>query len=239
LTTTTLSLPPHLVETGESMPVGHLRPEFIYVKVLKESPASKLGISLRHRADHVFISRVQTGGILGRGDSKALVRPGDRVLAINGVSCIRFTAAKVAKLIRNAKSAVSLVVWNKDGDPNLVSCTVQKHQLDSKVGVCIKNDHGAVRVSRVHPDGLFAGSLLLPGHRCIQINGIRTDGFRSRDAASMISLCTDFVTIVSRPRQESAMVLSCEVQSDWWKSVCSRIVPARAVRAVASQSMHV
>jgi hypothetical protein len=249
ITSTPLSLSPHLVETGESMPVGHLRPEFIFVRVLKETPTSPLGISLRQRMDHVCITRVKKGGLLwrdgssgtsGSSSSRALVRPGDRVLAINGVSCIRSSAAKVAKLVRNAKSEVSIVLWNKDGDPNLVSCTVQKPRMDSKVGVCIKNDHGAVRVSRVRPDGLFAGSLLLPGHRCIQINGVRTDGFQSKDAASMISLCNDFVTIVSRPRQECAMVLSCEVHaSDWFRNMCGRITAVRAVTAVASHSLHV
>jgi hypothetical protein len=245
ITSTPPSLSPHLVETGEAMPVGHLRPEFIFVRVLRDTPASPLGVTLRHRADHVCVTRVRKGGLLwrdGSGGGRPFVRPGDRVLAVNGVSCIRSSAAKVAKLVRNAKAEVSLVLWNKDGDPNLVSCTVQKPSSDSKVGVCVKNDHGAVRVSRVRPDGLFAGSLLLPGHRCIQINGVRTDGFRSRDAASMISLCSDYVTIVSRPRQECAMVLSCEVRgntADWLRSVCGRMAPVRAFTAVASQALHV
>jgi PDZ domain len=232
-----MSLSPHLVETCESMPIGHLRPEFIYVKVCKATPSSPLGITLRRGADYVRVTRVKNDGLLGR-DGRPLVRPGDRILAVNGVSCVRFSTVKVAKLIRNARSTVSLVVWNRDGDPNLVSCTVQKPSLDRKVGVCIKNDHGAVRVSRVHPDGLFAGSLLLPGHRCVKINGIRIDGLKSKDAAAMISLCNDFVTIESRPKQECAMVLSCEVHSDWWKSLYSSL-SVRTFSVVTAHSLHV
>lgn len=234
-----LSQSPHLAETGEAMPVGHLRPEYIYVKVFKKSPTSPIGIVLRPRRDTgaVVVARIKRDGALVR----SLLQPGDQILAINGVSCIQASAPRVAKLIRNARKAVSIVVWNKGGDPNLVSCTVQKPAQESKVGVCIRNDHGAVRVSRVHPEGLFAGSLLLPGHRCIQINGIRCDGLRSKDAASMISYCHEFVTIVSRPKQECAIVLSCEVKKAWWSSLgASFAFPAGALRAVvASQTCHV
>jgi hypothetical protein len=64
-------------------------------------------------------------------------------------------------------------------------------------------------VGRVDTTGLFAGRLLTPGQRCITIIDLDCSLMRALDAVNVISNAEDIVTIVSEPRQEWGVVLSC------------------------------
>lgn len=216
---------------------GHmqLRPEYIFVKISKNQNVESLGLFLRKYrygdgigyggvcGSGVYISKIQPTSPL----AKTPLRAGDQILSINGVSCCttpregtgpkhsssrKIRVQDVVNLIKRApKGMLSIVVRNAKGDPNLVSSTVQKPKDTAKVGLALRNKQGSVVISRVHSDGLFGGSLLVEGHRCIQVNRTRCDTalIRSIDAANLIAEASDFVTVISRPRDaHSAMVLS-------------------------------
>lgn len=200
----------------EARSPSRTRPEFLYAKVLKPTRETTVGVFLKNRQDGVYISRLSPSGLMARSN----LQPGDRVLAINGVSCICSTAHKVAELIKKAEHSVSIMVYNKHGDPNLVSSCIEKPNPNTRVGVALRKSRGALVISQVHTDGLFVESLLVPGHRCIEINGVRCDILPPADAANHIGQSAQYVTIISRPPQEFAMVLasSCENHRGWWKN---------------------
>lgn len=205
------------VETGLAAPLGYSRPEYLCVKLSKPSPGSSLGFHMQNRDSGVFITRIDRNGLLGN----LTLREGDQILAINGVSCVEAKAQFVAKLIQKAERNISIVALNPQGDPSLVSSCVKKPYPDSRVGLCLKNDRGAIRISRIHGHSLFIGSLLMPGHRCIEINGRRCENMRSIVAAELLGQSSSVVEIISSPPVATAMVLSCETHRRWFRSVAA------------------
>lgn len=189
--------------TADAQPVGYNRPEFVFAKVIKPTVNASCGLFLKCSKGIVTISRISEKGLF----SKSNVRPGDRVISVNGISCL--TAHKVAALIHAAPTFVSIVLHNREGDPRLVSTSIPKPTRGTKVGVTLKNYRGAIHVVRVDTAGLFAGSLLTPGQRCITINDVNCSLLRATNAVDVVANAEDIVTIVSEPRQEWGMVLSC------------------------------
>lgn len=209
---------PYACDIVEAVPVGHTRPEFIYVQVNKPSPDSKLGIFLKgRRGGGVRISRINPVGLFG----KCPLEKGDVLVAVNGYSCVDAAPADVSAFVRKAKETVSVLVRNENGNPLTASSTVQKPTIESKVGIAMKDKRGAIIVSRIHDKGSFAGSILIPGHRIVKINGHRCEHLEAMDAFTIIRDSPDFVTVVSRPngRQDCAIVLSCERQASWWRNL--------------------
>lgn len=205
------------------------RPEFICVKFFKQTKDTRIGIYLKQYARGVDtasgsfgepravrISRIDPNGLMGGLLlSENVLQPGDRVISVNGKSCHYLSARKVKKMLCNAEGTLSIIVHNKHGDPSLVSSSIQKSFPNERVGVWFKNKQGSVVVSRIDAEGLFADTLLLPGHRCLEINGtaLSSPEFTTdaSDAAQIIVKAPEYVTVVSQPQADFAMVLGCEI----------------------------
>lgn len=199
-------------ETGEAISLDYSRPEFLFCRVNKASPDSRLGFRMKAgKRGSVYISHISPGSPLGRVNLK----PGDRVLSINGKSVVKSSIQKAKALVDKAESDVALVVHNEGGDPSLVSSSVQKPTTQKRVGICLRNNRGAVYVSRLNDDGLFVGSLLTADQRCIQVNGTSCEALHSMGVADLIAQSKDFVTIVSRPKKDVAMVLGSHQETRW------------------------
>ena len=187
--------------------LGFARPEYLFAKACKPSPDASVGIFLTMRNNALTISRISADSPF----AKSNLRAGDRVVSVNGVSCLRVRSARIAaKLIRAAKCSVSITVRNKGGNPNVVSSCVQKPNPSCRVGITFQSKRGALQLSRVDTDGLLGDSLIVPRHTCLMINGHVTLNATSHDGASIIRDAPDFVTIVSRPDGATAMVLASE-----------------------------
>jgi len=218
----------------EAVPLDHMRPEFLFVSIRKPEDGT-IGLYLKGKQGSIRVSRIDPRGALGG----APVRPGDHVIAVNGQTCdSETTPSDVAAVVQSSVGTISFLVRNPKGHPNLFSSTVWKPTPDSKIGVAMKDVRGALVVSKVHEDGLFAGSLLESGHRCIEINGCHcNEALEALDAKAVIDYSPDLVTIISRPRGiGQALVLSCEPKSGWWRNVA--IAGGLAVGALtAAQSL--
>jgi predicted metalloprotease with PDZ domain len=224
------------IATATAQPVGYSRPEFLFAKVIKPSKESSCGLFLKNRDGKVVVNRIAETGLF----SKSSFRPGDRVISVNGFSCLTATAQKVAKLIHSAV-VVSIGVHNKEGDPNLVSNSIPKPTPDAKVGVTLKSYQGAIHVGRVDTDGLFVGTLLTPGHRCISINDVHCSTLTAAEAVQVVANARDIVTIVSEPQQYWATVLSCDAantSSRWNRMAVGSGVAAGALAVGALATMH-
>jgi len=227
-----LASAPFASNAVEAFPLNYMRPEFLYVQVIRSNPHIKVGISLKRfggGGDHdddqtkkVRISKVDAKGLFARTP----LRPGDVVVAVNGISCHDRSTEEVFRLVKASMGTLSILVRNETGHPNLLSSTAQKPTGDARVGVTVKDDRGAIVVARVAQDGLLAGSLLMPGHRCIEVNGQCCEPLGPSEAVKILAGSPDFVTIVSRPtvkQTNHATVLSCSndeafhKNSSWWK----------------------
>jgi hypothetical protein len=220
------------VEVQAALPLGHNRPEFICVRVTKPTPNSSVGIFLRQKDGAVRITRTAPDGLLG----KSVLQPGDRIVSVNGICCLRSTSKRVVDLIAQANDVLSLVVHDKEGDPSLVMTSILKPTRNALIGVWLKQYRGALKCSRIKPGGLFDfdGSLLSSGHRIMEINGTRCDTVRTEDAAKLIADSPDYVTVVSRPRDECAMVLSCDSHVRHWRNAAIACSVAAGVLSAAN-----
>ena len=216
----------------------YTRPEYLYTRIFKPTPSTPTGIVLhaKQQTGSVYIRRIEPGSLL----SKSNLRAGDRILSINGISCLRTTATRVANLIRDAPRDVSIMVRNKHGNATLVSSCVQKRYADQKCGIAFQTKRGALHVSRVDVNGLFGNSLLTAGHRCCWINehvcaGPYSCSIPSQQAAEWVCEAPQFVTIVSRPNAATAMVLACETNKVWFSRMAVGFgLAAGAMSAVGS-----
>jgi hypothetical protein len=224
------------------------RPEFIYCSVLKPNNDAPVGLFLKSKCikdgkdgtvqRHVYISRIASNSLFS--DPTNLLRVGDRILSVNKVSTDGMKAQDVANLIRASVGTVSITVRNPTGDPSLFGSTVEKPNEDAKVGISLRN--GGVRgcillASRVNANGLFADSLLQPGHRILFLNQKACRNVRSDTASewihhrepSVAPRHKNMVTIVSRPFNDLyATVLCLET-----RTVLQNAIPLAAVAAGA------
>ena len=201
--------------------LSYSRPEFIFASASIADPERKLGIFLKNRrkGGATVVRLAKDSPFLGSN-----IQPGDHVVAVNNVLCSGVSASRVVQLINSTSKdgIVSICVHNATGDPYSVSCSVQKPDPSTRVGVALQMRRGAVRISRVDKNGLFGNSLLMPHHRCMMINGISCNHMSSKKAADFIVSLPDRVTIVSRPQESYAMTIALCQKTKWWNRFASR-----------------
>ena len=237
---------------GTNVAISAIRPEYIYCKIIKPRPDAPLGISfLSHRIKkrrttdrdnntdtdtdlRCVVQSIARDGLLGDWSSH-YVRPGDIVLSVNGSSTAGLDAPQIAALLRDSHDTVSLTVHNPQGDPRTVASTVQKPTPDSRIGISLRSNLAGtkLKVGHVLADSLFADSLLVPGHRCLEINGHDCKCMLAAGAADCLRQ-GGMITILSRApaakREPRAVVLCREprtaakkqkhqaaVLTSWWK----------------------
>ena len=246
-------------EVDDTSVASYARPEYIFCKLLKSKPDAPLGITFRsHRirtrtvdstdeeegsaSTCCVVSQISHDGPLGDW-SLHYIRPGDIVLSVNGSSTAGLDAHQIAALLRESRDSVSLTVQNPQGDPRTVASTVQKPATRSRVGLSLVSNLSGTKleVGKVHRDSLFADSLLVPGHRCVEINGQTCKCMLATGAVEVLRQ-RNLVTIVTRApaaQQERAVVLCREQRpkkqqraalTSWWKG-CMLGVRSKPQRA--------
>jgi C-terminal processing protease CtpA/Prc len=183
------------------------------------------------QVSQVHIKRIHKNGLFDNAAN--CLRTNDHILSVNNVSTRGMRASQVAKLIQSAASAVALTCRNPTVDPSMMASTVQKATPAERVGISMRNSNirsgGVLLVSRVEVDGLFADSLLAPGHQIVYLNGRSCSNVRTPEAVHWVHHqppaatplecssegegATSTVTIISRPHVGKTLyglVLSCE-----------------------------
>jgi hypothetical protein len=217
--------------------IGYTRPEFLHARAFKPNKDTPIGVFLAGRRGAIYISRISRDGLF----AKSNLRSGDRVMSVNNVSCLHGGATQVAELIKSAETSVSFTVHNKGGNPSLVSSSVQKPSPTRMVGIGFRQKQGALHISRVNTNGLFGDSLLVPGHRCIMINGNESPNTPSRVAAGLVADAREFVTIVCRRHESLALVIACEsckTPKVWYSRVALCFGVAAGVLGAANSMSH-
>jgi hypothetical protein len=228
---------PSNVETTTVVAYNSHRPAIIFASAIKPTPDSFVGLHFRARREGgVYISRIADDSLFCDCNFKV----GDLVVAVNNISCMDAKrATPVVKLLHKISSmptekygsssqqqdptsslqarTVSICVHNQQGDPRIVSTSIQKPHRLTPVGVYLVNtqrrsgDDGGGRgsstltVTRISADSLFAGSLLLPRQRCRYMNGVPCDHWSAQEAVQFIrDVPNNRVTIISEPPPASS-----------------------------------
>lgn len=216
---------------------SYARPEYIHAQVIKPTYSASVGLAFRSRIirDKVtgksflrtFITSITDDGLFGCLSSRYL-RPGDEVISVNNVSTLKMDATKIATRLRNARGTISITARNDNGDPRNVASTVPKPKQNGRIGLSVRSNIAGtkLKIHDVNDDSIFANSLLVAGHRCLEINGHSCKSMLATEAAECLrNSKSDLVTIVSRApakQQQRAVVLCCEPQPKSFKSIIKR-----------------
>ena len=210
------------------------RPEYVFVQVKKPHPDATVGLSFRSRlvkdelsgkvSLRTFVCKIADKGLF-ENLSLHYLREGDEVISVNNMSTLKMDATEIAALLKDCKTCVSITARNANGDPRTVASTVQKTNGEGPIGLHIRSNFAGSRlkIHDVNRFSLFSNTLLVAGHRCLEINGHSCDGMSATDAADCLrNSKSDLLTIVSRaPMKQTprAVVLCREPQSKSLKSI--------------------
>jgi hypothetical protein len=130
--------------------------------VLKDTKDSLVGIAFSQETPDapLTIKYIYQGGLF---DSTDLV-PGLKVLRINNILVSSKSAKEAAELMKQFDGKVSVTAEG-------FRATAEKPNKDSKVGISLKDENGAVIISFINPQGLFASSVLRVGQQVVSIAG--------------------------------------------------------------------
>jgi len=216
---------------------SYARPEYVHAQVIKPTHSASVGIAFRSRVIRdkatgksflrTFISSIADDGLFGCLSSHYL-RSGDEVISVNNMSTLKMDATKIAALLKDCRGTISITARNDNGDPRTVASTVQKPSQNGRIGLSVRSNTAGtkLKIHNVNDDSIFANSLLVAGHRCLEINGHACKSMLATEAAECLrNSKSDLITIVSRApvkQQPRAVVLCYEPQPKSFKSIIKR-----------------
>ncbi|KAL3936056.1 MAG: hypothetical protein SGARI_002721, partial [Bacillariaceae sp.] len=164
-----------------------IQPRFFYVKCEKPTNDTPLGIAFLTRPGNLQISNISTTGILWASP----LRKGYDVLAMDEQVASKWTSFQAVEYLCS-RSSVAIVARNPAGSCNFVVAQVTKPTPRSKIGVSFKSfDDGTLKIGRVFPQGLFAGSILNEDSEVLNINGVPAFGLSTTEAVAIVEHATD------------------------------------------------
>ena len=155
------------------VPAGH-----ILVTGKKPNESAKVGVSLQRdsKTHKVCIKSISSDGVM----ANSALKPGQRVVSINGDAIEDDTAAAIAKIqqsgsvvIFEVEEAVSENLTFDVQEGHLLA-TVKKPDPKAKLGITLQKDqkNETVCVKSISENGLFSDSCLKPGQAVVAINGV-------------------------------------------------------------------
>ncbi|KAL3904363.1 MAG: hypothetical protein SGILL_010100 [Bacillariaceae sp.] len=182
-----------------------IQPRFVFVQCNKPSIDTPLGISFISTPGQLQISSISGTGVLWASP----LRKGFDVLALDGQVVTKWSTTQAAQHIRQRPSTVSIMARNPNGRCSYVVAQVTKPTPRSKIGMSFKNfEDGRLKVGRIFPHSLFAGSILNEDNEILNINGVPAYGLTASEAVAIVEHATDTVTLLAKTDPASAIVLA-------------------------------
>ena len=159
------------------------------VTVKKEAPESKIGIGLKTINGHLIISSIAPDGLFANTDLKLA----HKLVSINAKYCDTLTKIEAINLLKEAPSSLTLV----QEDIGLMSITVTKETVDSKLGITITEMNGMIVITNIAEDGVFVNTPLVPGLRLLCINSTLCKGIGKSDAIAVFKKAEGEITVIA------------------------------------------
>lgn len=146
------------------------RPAFTSVRINKETPDLKLGITFRSDSGELLIGNIAPESPF----SGSPLQRGDRVINLDDHPNVsHWTALQAATYIRQKLGLISFVVQTRHGDPNMAEAVVYKTTDQEQLGISFHKEKGRLRIRSISSEGLLGDkSVLSNGDFVVSINGI-------------------------------------------------------------------
>ena len=193
-------------------------PSIISSTVVKETPASKVGLAFRKANAAVVIEKI---GPQSPFQGKNL-KPGYECLSINGHR-LR-SARRAAEIVRNSTS-LTVVASNAPRPPGtmytMISPKDQSGSLsagkDHAVGMHFKMKQGLIQLVKAHPDSPISSTSMRVGDFVLAINGLVLGDISKAVDALSDSTSDDMVPILYFNMRQLRVSLVDKVIGDLWK----------------------
>ena len=159
------------------------------VTVKKESAESKIGIGLKSINGHLIISSIAPDGLFADTELKLAYK----LTSINAKFCDKMSKLEAINLLKEAPSTLTLV----QEDIGLISVTVTKETVDTKLGITIADLNGKIVITNIAEDGVFANTPLVPGLRLLCINSTLCKGINKSEAIAIFKRVEGDITVIA------------------------------------------
>jgi C-terminal processing protease CtpA/Prc len=159
------------------------------VTVKKDSPTAKIGIGLKTINGHLIISSIAEDGLFANTELKCA----QKLMSVNATYCDTLSKVEAVNLLKSAEDSLTLVTE----DIGLISVSVTKETVDSKLGIALSDINGKIVITSVAPDGVFADSPIVPGLRLLCINTTLCKGMSKADAITILKETVGVITIIA------------------------------------------
>ena len=167
--------------------------------VVKETPESKVGITLKDMKGKIIITGISPASIFAGTELKV----GHQVFSVNGILASKVSAMDVVMMLKAAESELKIVA----GHGGFVSATVSKPDPDCKLGIGVIERDGQIYITSIAEDGLFGGTDLQEGYRVVSVNKKACKGLSSMEAVALFkSAEEDLVVMAEDPGYVKAVV---------------------------------
>ena len=162
---------------------------YVSAAVSKPDPDCKLGIGVIERDGHIYITSIAEDGLFGGTD----LMEGYRVLSVNKKACKGLSSMEAVALFKGAEE--DLVVLAED--PGYIKAVVHKTSPTQKCGIQVKNMGGAVYITSINPDGLFANTDIKTGMKVVRVNKKEASTLGTAEALKLFKTAKSEVTVVA------------------------------------------
>jgi C-terminal processing protease CtpA/Prc len=154
----------------------------------KSASNSKVGIGLKSRNGSLIVSSIAPDGLLASTD----IHVGQSLLGVNGTSCKGLSTKEAIALFKQLEGLTILTQ-----DIGLISVTVQRENLQQKIGIGLKEINGNIIISTIASDGLFAGTALKPGLRLLRVGTTDCEKLNKHDAILLFKNAEGSLTVLA------------------------------------------
>ena len=159
------------------------------VTVKKETAESKIGIGLKTINGHLIISSIAPDSLFANTNLKLAYK----LVSINAKYCDNLTKLEAINLLKEAPSSLTLV----QEDIGLISVTVTKETVDTKLGITLADMNGKIVVTNISEDSLFANTPLVSGLRLLCINSTLCKGIGKTEAVDVFKRAEGDITVIA------------------------------------------
>jgi len=184
------------VTVAAEMPGGESlggMPKLITATVFKEKDA-KAGLSLSQKKDVLFISQISPDSLFaGTG-----LKVGVEILAINNIQCKGLPVMDAAELLKETEGDLTVIAKVPILFPgSLVTASIVKINVDSKVGIKLGSLNGAVVIKGIKEGSLADNTELKANMVLKSINNVSCQNLDPTEAAKLLIQGQGTITIVA------------------------------------------
>ena len=165
-----------------------------FTATFEKEEGSKVGLALTSKKGSVFVSKIADDGLVANTGLDV----GMEVVTINNIDFAGKTTAEAAEFLQAAQGQMTILAKKPPRTPgSLVTASVTKETVDSKVGLKLGLANGDIVVAGIGENSLISKTELEPGMVVKSIDNVDVTGMDVTEAANLLINAEGILTILA------------------------------------------